>query len=117
MKAAKYIHIAMASVPLIWFVTFLLQLVAGIIHFKTIPAEYVQSDPCSLGLCWLNLISGILLFCTIFMIPAWIVVGLIIWAIDKKLPDKLSSILFFTGVTGFFLFKYFFPEVFGWVLD
>ncbi len=41
----------------------------------------------------------------------------IIFFKEKNLFSRITTILFIIGVAGFFVFKYLFPDVFGWVLD
>ena len=119
MKIVKIIHSILAILPFVWFITFLLQLVIGIIHFKAIPKEYLFDDPSSMGLDKLGLFSTL---CILAAVPAfflWILMSIILLIFFRKQYsfNKPATILFFIGVAGFFIFRDGFPEVFGWVLD
>ncbi len=113
MKLLKLIHWIISLIPFIWFVTFLIQVLIGIIHFKTIPREYVQTDPYSIGLLGLNYFSIILLMLSFLAVPAWFIISILILVINKKSFPKISSLLFAIGVAGYFLFAFEFPDVFG----
>jgi hypothetical protein len=117
MKVAKALYTIISIIPFIWFVTFLLQLLIGIIHFKTIPREGIQSDPCSIGLCTLHLYSAMLLAVSVFAIAVWAIMSVTLLTVKKKSLSKPSTLLCIISVIGYFVFAYGFPEVFGWVLD
>lgn len=119
MKTIKSIHSILGIIPFIWFLSFLLILIIGIAHFGYIPEEGNIVDPTALGLYWLNV------FCVLFGIAAylafysWILMSiiLIIFFRKKYTFNKTVTFLFIISVLGFFVFRYGFPEVFGWVLD
>lgn len=117
MKVAKVLYTIISIIPCIWFVTFLLQLLIGTIHFKTIPKEYLQSDPCSIGLCALSLYSATLLVISFYAIFIWAIMSITVLKVNKKTFFNLPAILCMISILGYFVFAYGFPEVFGWVLD
>ncbi len=119
MKIIKSIHSILGIIPFIWFLSFLLILIIGITHFGYIPKEGNAVDPTALGLYWLNA------FCVLFGIVAylafysWILMSiiLIIFFREKYTFNKTATCLFIISILGFFVFRYGFPGVFGWVLD
>jgi len=119
MKLIKITHSFLAIIPFAWFVCFLIILFAGIIHFGYVPKEGNPVDPYKLGLDWLSMILTICSVGAYMAFYLWTAMSLIFMAFfrSKKLLNRNTTILFTIGVAGFFLFKYLFPDVFGWVLD
>lgn len=117
MKIIKFAHSFFGIIPFIWFSCFLLILTIGIVHFGYVPKEGNPVDPYKLGLDWLSIIITIFSFIAYISFYLWILISIIILLKREKLFNKISTILFIIGVSGFFIFKYLFPEVFGWVLD
>ena len=119
MKTIKSIHSILGIIPFIWFLSFLLILIIGIIHFGYIPKEGNPVDPYKLGLDLLNIFCGL---CGVFAYVAfylWMLMSiiLIIFFRKKYTFNKTATFLFIISVLGFFVFRYGFPDVFGWVLD
>lgn len=118
MRLTKLIHSFLGVIPFIWFITFLIMLFIGISHFGFVPKEGNPVDPYKLGLDWLSVVITI---CSAFAYIAfflWIGLGITIIFLRKKGSfNKTTTILFIIGVSGFLIFKYLYPEVFGWVLD
>ena len=119
MKLIKIIHSFLAILPFAWFVCFLIILFAGIIHFGYVPIEGNLVDPYKLGLDWLSIILTIFSVGAYMAFYLWIAMSVvfIIFFKGQKLLNRTTTILFVIGISGFFIFKYFFPGVSGWVLD
>ena len=66
----------------------------------------------------LTIILTVLSLCSYLAFFLWIVIGIcFIFFKSKDLFNRATTILFIIGVLGFFIFRYIFPDVFGWVLD
>jgi hypothetical protein len=119
MRLLKFIHSFLGIIPFIWLTCFLVMLLIGIIHFGYIPKEGNPVDPYKLGLDWLSVIITICSVCAYIAFYLWIAlcVVLIIFFKGKELINRNTTILFIIGMSGFFIFKYLFSEVFRWVLD
>lgn len=119
MKILKIVHSTLAIVPFIWLLSFLYILIVGIIHFGYIPHEGNPVDPYKLGLDNLNMFVGIMLGVSLLTTILWVLISIVctVFLRGKFSLNKISTILFFIGVFGFLIFRYIFPDVFGWVLD
>jgi hypothetical protein len=119
MKYYKLLHRILGVFPLIWFVTFLTVVVTGVVRLRHIPIYGKSPDPYSLEINILgriHLIAGLLAYVAFFLWLLLFIFGLFFFR-KKFSLDKLSTIFFFIGVIGFFVFKYIFTGVFQWVLD
>lgn len=119
MKYIKLIHSFLGILPFVWFVSFLLILSIGFIHFGAMPKYGNLVDPYALNLRYLSLFSFFCGFLAYLAFYLWLGMSIIFIVFFKKKYtfNKTTSILFFIGVFGFFLFKYLFTDAFAWVID
>jgi hypothetical protein len=119
MKFFKLLHIALSIIPFAWLCSLLLILVIGVFHFGYIPKYGNPIDPYALGLDWIYFFEvwlALLSFLSFFTWPLLTVMMYLLFK-DKFAWNKLSIVFFITGIVGFFIFKYGFPETFLWVVD
>lgn len=119
MRVIKFIHSFLGLIPFVWLISFLIILFIGIIHFGYVPKEGNPVDPYKLGLDWLTIIMTICFVGAYIAFYLWIILSVIIFTLIKKRQvfNKVTTVMFFIGVLGFFIFRYLFPSVWGWVLD
>jgi hypothetical protein len=119
MRLIKFVHSFLGLIPFVWFITFLIMLFSGISYFGYVPKEGNPVDPHKLGLDWLTLFITLCSVAGFIAFFLWIVMSIafIIFFRKKNSFNKVTTILFVIGVSGFFIFRYIFPDVFGWVLD
>jgi hypothetical protein len=119
MKYIKILHTALGIIPFAWLISFLIMLIIGTIHFGYVPKYGNPIDPYALGLDWINIIElwlGFLGYLSFFIWPLLTAI-LYIFFRNKITLNKLSMLMFFIGITGFFIFRYGFSEAFLWVVD
>ena len=119
MKDYKTLHTVLGIIPLAWFISFLLILLIGTIHFGYVPEYGNPIVPYALHLDFLSIIHFILgVFAYLVFFP-WILLTIhLIFSYNKQMClNKLSVILFSIGVSGFFIFKYLLTDNFAWVMD
>lgn len=119
MKYFRILHKIFGVIPFVWFSVFLMILMIGIFKLRSLPKYGYSDDPNSLGidlLSRIHLISAVSAYVAYYL---WLVFTICWIAFFKKkfFIHKPSTILFFIGISGFFVFKYFFPEIFKWVMD
>ena len=119
MKYIKILHTALGIIPFVWFVLFLIILIAGTIHFGEIPKLGFAKDPYALGLDKLSIIEALFSFLGYLSFFIWPLLTAILYVFfrNKIKLNKLSMVMFFIGITGFFIFRYGFSETFLWIVD
>ena len=119
MKYIKTLHTALGIIPFVWFVLFLIILIAGTIHFGEIPKLGYAQDPYALGLEKLSIIEALFSFLGYLSFFMWPLLTAILYVFfrNKIKLNKLSMVMFFIGITGFFIFRYGFSETFLWIVD
>ena len=118
-KYIKTLHTALGIIPFIWFVLFLIILIAGTIHFGEIPQYGNPIDPYALGLDNVSLAALLFFILGHLSFFLWLILTTVIYIFfrNKIVLNKLSIILFLIGIGGFLIFKYGFTETFLWVFD
>ena len=119
MKYIKILHSFLGILPFIWFLSFLIILAIGIIHFGYLPKYGNLVDPYALNIRYLSLFSFFCGLCAYVAFYLWIVMSIIfITFLRKEFSfNRTTTILFIIGVLGFFVFRYLFSDVFAWVID
>lgn len=119
MRYIRLFHSILGIIPFIWFLSFLLILTMGIIHIGYVPKYGNPIDPYALNLDVISYLHFIFGLCAYLAFYLWIGMSIILVIFFKKKFSfhRASTILFIIGVSGFFIFRYIFPDVFGWILD
>lgn len=119
MKTIKVIHSILGTIPFIWLILFLIVLVTGSFSIGHMPEYGDPIDPGSFNirsLSFMHFVFYILSFISFFL---WIIITTIVLMFFRKkiYLQKIPTVLFITGVAGFFIFKYAFTDNFLWVFD
>ena len=119
MKLLKLIHSSLGVMPFVWFMLFLSILMVGTIHLGYIPKYGNHIDPDALNISTLSTIHLISAFFAYLAFYLWILISIIMKYYFKMnfSLNRITTIFFFIGVLGFFVFKFIFKQYFLWVMD
>lgn len=120
MKNVRILYLVISSIPIAWLFSLLIILLIGSFYLGYIPKYGNHFDPYSIGLAWIGFFECCLCLFTFFSFLIWpVFTGSILSIPNEKniVLNKLSVILYITGLISVIIFRYSFSEFFLWVED